>query len=140
MGIPGRRSRGGESHEETIPRELAEEAGRDQLELVSLSGHVRTSPRSSTGAGTARASGSSSCGRGPSSQPPRLSRERLNRECVTAIHWWTPAELEASDAVYAPRRLPELVFVLVRGGPAAETLRVLAEVDRSGHVLASKRR
>jgi hypothetical protein len=48
-----------------------------------------------------------------------LTWEQLNAEFVTAIRWWSLDELEAVDAVFAPRRLPALVRELVlRGSPA----------------------
>ena len=40
---------------------------------------------------------------------PVLSWEELRAEGMTAIRWWTAGELEATDAIFAPRRLPLLV-------------------------------
>ena len=40
---------------------------------------------------------------------PQLSWEQLKAEYVTAIRWWTLAELEAADVQFAPRRLRDLV-------------------------------
>ena len=48
----------------------------------------------------------------------------LAAEFVTGLRWWTPAELEASDELFAPRRLPELVAALLRDGPPGEPLDV----------------
>jgi 8-oxo-dGTP pyrophosphatase MutT (NUDIX family) len=53
---------------------------------------------------------------------PRFTAEELAAEYVTAIRWWTQAELAASSAVFAPRRLPELVASLLRDGPPREPL------------------
>jgi 8-oxo-dGTP pyrophosphatase MutT (NUDIX family) len=51
---------------------------------------------------------------------PRFTADELAVEYVTAIRWWTLAELEASDELFAPRRLPELVAALLRDGPPGE--------------------
>jgi 8-oxo-dGTP pyrophosphatase MutT (NUDIX family) len=51
---------------------------------------------------------------------PRFTADELAVEYVTAIRWWTLTELEASDELFAPRRLPELLAALVRDGPPGE--------------------
>jgi 8-oxo-dGTP diphosphatase len=51
---------------------------------------------------------------------PRFTADELAVEYVTAIRWWTLAELEASDELFAPRRLPELLAALLRDGPPGE--------------------
>lgn len=43
---------------------------------------------------------------------------------MTDVRWWTPEELEASNALFAPRRLPVLVRSLRLEGPPAEPLDV----------------
>lgn len=48
---------------------------------------------------------------------PHLSVEALAAERLHEIRWWTLHELDASDVVFAPRRLPRLVADLVRHGP-----------------------
>jgi 8-oxo-dGTP pyrophosphatase MutT (NUDIX family) len=53
---------------------------------------------------------------------PRLTWAQLNAECVTALRWWSLAELQASEERFAPRRLPSLLAELVRAGPPAEPL------------------
>ena len=55
---------------------------------------------------------------------PRFTPQELEAEYVTGLRWWTPAELAASDEVFAPRRLPELVAALLRDGPPEEPLDV----------------
>jgi hypothetical protein len=50
--------------------------------------------------------------------------EQLASEYVTAIRWWTQEELMASQELFAPQRLPELVVALLRDGPPAEPLDV----------------
>jgi 8-oxo-dGTP diphosphatase len=46
---------------------------------------------------------------------PRFSEEELQKEYVTGIRWWEPGELATSTERFAPRRLPELVAALQRG-------------------------
>jgi ADP-ribose pyrophosphatase YjhB (NUDIX family) len=53
---------------------------------------------------------------------PRLTWEQLHAEYVFELRWWTLEELERTDAVFAPRRLPELVAALLRDGPPAEPI------------------
>ena len=55
---------------------------------------------------------------------PRLTWAELNAEYVTDVRWWTSAEPEASDAQFAPRRLPLLVRQLVLAGPPSEPVGV----------------
>ena len=56
---------------------------------------------------------------------PGLSLEELRAEGVGALRWWTLEELEAAtDASFAPRRLPTLLRELLRDGPGAEPLDV----------------
>lgn len=55
---------------------------------------------------------------------PRFTREQLATEFVTGMRWWTVAELEASDEVFAPRRLSEFLAVLLRDGPPEEPVDV----------------
>ena len=55
---------------------------------------------------------------------PRFTPQELGAEYVTGLRWWTPVELAASDEVFAPRRLPELVAALLRDGPLEEPLDV----------------
>jgi len=40
------------------------------------------------------------------------------------VRWWTLAELEAKDAIFAPRRLPLLVRELLLHGPPKEPVDV----------------
>jgi len=48
---------------------------------------------------------------------PALSEAQLRREFVTGMRWWTIDELEAADAVFAPRALPALIRSLIADGP-----------------------
>lgn len=50
---------------------------------------------------------------------PRLTWERLNAERVHELRWWTSAELDASDARFAPNALARVVRELLESGPPA---------------------
>lgn len=55
---------------------------------------------------------------------PLLTRDELAAEHVTEVRWWSRAEMERSDATFAPRDLPLLVEALLDEGPPAEPLDV----------------
>jgi 8-oxo-dGTP diphosphatase len=114
----------GESHEQAIRRELDEEAGLDDVEL----GPVVWTRTHLQPFGQGRWDGQSEryfLVRTPVFDPsPRLTWAELRLEGVTAIRWWTPDELEASDMLFAPRRLPQLVRSLLDDGPPAEAVDV----------------
>jgi ADP-ribose pyrophosphatase YjhB (NUDIX family) len=53
---------------------------------------------------------------------PRHSWEQLNAEYVFELRWWARHELETAEETFAPRRLAELVRLLLRDGPPAEPI------------------
>jgi G:T/U-mismatch repair DNA glycosylase/ADP-ribose pyrophosphatase YjhB (NUDIX family) len=55
---------------------------------------------------------------------PEWTAEQLAGEGIGGQRWWTPEELEASEAVFAPRRLPELLRDLLRDGVPPEPIDV----------------
>jgi hypothetical protein len=55
---------------------------------------------------------------------PDSTPEELRGEGIVEQRWWTLSELEGSDAIFAPRRLPELVRDLVDHGPPPEPVDV----------------
>jgi ADP-ribose pyrophosphatase YjhB (NUDIX family) len=108
----------GESDEVALRRELAEELGLDEFELGPLLWH-----REHEFDAPLRYRGQRErcyLVRTEDFEPaPRLD---LAAEHVSEVRWWTPAELEAADATFGPRRLPELVARLLESGPFEEPL------------------
>ena len=114
----------GESPEEAIVRELAEEVGLDEVELgpwIWTREHVFPFLDGRWDGQAERFV----VVRTPAFEPaPRFTVEQLAAEYVAGMRWWTPDELEASDELFAPRRLPELVAALLRDGPPGEPVDV----------------
>ena len=114
----------GESPEEAVVRELAEEVGLGEVELgpwIWTREHVFPFLDGRWDGQVERFV----LIRTPAFEPaPRFTVEQLAAEYVAGMRWWTLDELEASDELFAPRRLPELVAALLRDGPPGEPVEV----------------
>ncbi len=111
-----------ETDEEAIRRELAEEIG---LEIFELGSHLwtRTAHIPLDGGTWDGEVERIYLVRTVHFEPaPRLGWDGLRAEGVTSVCWWTLAELETTDAVFAPRRLP--LRELILHGPPAEPVDV----------------
>jgi len=110
-----------EADERALRRELVEEAGLAAFELGPQVWH-RTHVFELSSAHDGQHERFYLVRTPPFEPSPRLAWEELRDEGMTAVRWWTLDELATADAVFAPRRLPDLVRAIMEHGPPAEPL------------------
>ena len=112
----------GESHEQAIVRELAEECGLRGFELgPCIWTREHWAPLARHGGQVDRIYLVRTDAFDPA---PEWTAEQLAEEGMVEQRWWTVEELEASRELFAPRRLPQLVRDLVEHGPPPEPVDV----------------
>lgn len=117
---PGGGKEAGEEDEPALRRELAEEVGLDEFEVgPCLWQREHEFDFESEWVGQRERV---YLVRVPAFDP--VARIDLAAEHVDEVRWWTPAEVAASDAVFAPRAFKELFRRVLEHGAPAEPWRI----------------
>jgi 8-oxo-dGTP pyrophosphatase MutT (NUDIX family) len=109
----------GETDEEALRRELAEEVGLDAFDLGPLLWRREHEFDDKWSRWRGQRERCYLVRVEPFAPAPRLD---LAAEHVVEVRWWTPEELAATDEVFGPRALPELVRRILHDGPPEQPL------------------
>lgn len=124
--LPGGGVEEGEDEQEALRRELAEEVGLVDVELVGPIWervHIFRDPQLFSG--QAERIYFVRCA--TFDPTPQMTWDQLNAEGVTALGWWTEDELVAAGEAgtdFAPSRLPELARAVLADGPPTSVIDV----------------
>jgi ADP-ribose pyrophosphatase YjhB (NUDIX family) len=112
--LPGGRREGDETPEETLRRELKEEAGRADLP-IGPELWIWRHPHETERAFLVETD---------SFEPTAEGMDAAERGRTQCFRWWKAAELAVSEEHFVPRRLGELVTKLLTDGPPPAPVRV----------------